>query len=326
MLSEHNSAISREGNKEDGYMDLGLHIDKFKQQGFVNLGPSLISLDAIDKLSELVKNKFETISPSHPDYQCGGMKVVLNLLAHIPYAGVVINNIVSNPIIREFLEEILGKGYKIWSIGVRQACSGDPGLYLHQDGVGQVNLFLSLDDNLKGDGASIFLPSSHLIKTSQKKWRVEVPPSLLKFFPFIFERLSGLKGNIGIFSNRTWHGRWQNRSSCDHTVLSIAFFAAGYNYEASMTAELISTYSGTELGRLLAGPSDLPGTIVSNCECRESGAIKYFDGKAFALNIENHRFSSKFKKPLKLIFSIVVIRFFMFFCSIAQWLRKIIRK
>jgi putative 2OG-Fe(II) oxygenase len=307
-------------------MDLSLHVDKFKQQGFIKLAPSLLSSDAIDKLSELVKNKFETLSPSHPDYLCGGMKVVLNLLEHIPYAGVIINNIVSDPMIRGFLEEILGKGYKIWSVNARQACPDDPGLYLHQDGVGQVNLFLSLDDNLKGDGASIFLPSSHLIGTSQKKWKVEVPPVLLKFFPFMFERLSGLKGSVGIFSNRTWHGRWKNRSSRDHTVLGIAFFPAGYKYEGSMSSELISTYSGTELGRLLASPSDLSGAIVSNCECRETGSINYFDGKIFALNIESNEFLSKFKKPPKLIFSIVVLRFFNFFGGIAQRLRKIIRK
>jgi putative 2OG-Fe(II) oxygenase len=326
VLSDYSSTILKGNNTRNICMDLSSHIDKFKQQGFVNLGSSLLSSDAIDKLSELVKNKFETISPSHPDYQCGGMKVVLNLLEHIPYAGVVINNIVSNPMIREFLEEILGKEYKIWSVGVRQACSGDPGLYLHQDGVGQVNLFLSLDDNLKGDGASIFLPSSHLIKTSQKKWGVELPPVLLKFFPFMFERLSGLKGNIGVFSNRTWHGRWKNRSSLDHTVLTIGFFPAGYKYGACMSSELLASYSGTELGRLLARPSDLSGAILSNCECREAGSINFYDGKAFALNIENSEFVSKFKKPPKLIFSIIVLRFFMFFCVIAQRLRKTIRK
>ena len=102
----------------------------------------------------------------------------------------------------------------------------------------------------------------------------------------MFERLSGLKGSVGIFSNRTWHGRWQNRSSRDHTVLAINFFPAGYKYEGSMSPELLVTYSGTELGRLLTSPSDLSGAIVSNCECRETGAINYFDGKIFALNIE----------------------------------------
>lgn len=307
-------------------MDVCLHIDRFKHQGFIDMGSSLLSSQEINKLSELVKKDFETIPQSHPDYQCTGMKNILNLLGRIPYVGTVVNNIVSDPFVKELLSEILGEGYKIWSISVRRAPPGDPGLYLHQDGVGQVNLFLSLDDNLKGDGASILLPSSHLVKTSMKKWGVEMPPAVLGLFPFMFKRLSGLRGSIGIFSNRTWHGRARNSSPYDHDILSIGFFPAGYNYGDSMSAELISTYSGTELGRLLAGPSDLPGTIVSDCECRESGAIKYFDGKIFSLNIENHEFSSKFKKPPKLLFLLITIRFVMVFMPLARWLRKTMGK
>jgi putative 2OG-Fe(II) oxygenase len=313
-------------NNEESHMDINLHIDKFKHKGFVNMGSSLVGSEEIDKLSQLVKKQFEATSKSNPDYQDTGVEWVFNLLETVPYAGIVINKIVSNALVREFLQEILGGDYKVWSVNARRAASGDKGLYLHQDGPGQVDLFLSLDDNLKGDGASIFLPSSHLIKTSQKKWGVEVPPVLLRFFPFMFERLSGLKGNVDFFSNRTWHGRWKNSSSCDHTVLAVGFFPAGYNYGAGMSAELISTYSGTELGPLLAGPSDLSETIVSNCECRESGAIKYFEGESFSLNIENHEFLSNFKKPPKLILSLIAIRFLMFFVRVGRLLRRIIRK
>jgi len=305
-------------------MDASSYIDKFKQQGFVDMGSSLLSSEEINRLSELVKKKFDAISHSHPNYQDDGMECIHNLLEEIPSIGVALNNIISNPLIRVFLEEILGKNYKIWSVSARLASSGDRGLYLHQDGPGEVNLFLSLDDNFHGDGASMFLPSSHLIKTSQKKWRVEVPPALLRFLPFMFERLSRLKGNIDIFSNRTWHGRWKNDSLCDHTVITIGFLPAGYNYGAGMSAELISKYSGTKLGRLLAGSSDVPGTIRSNCECRESGAIRYFDEKVFSLNIENHEFLSRFQKPPKLILSLIAIRFLMLFVAIARSLRKII--
>lgn len=307
-------------------MNVCSYIDKFKHQGFVDIGSSLLSQEEITSLSDLVKNKFDTISHFNPNYQDTGMECIRNLLEEIPCIGTILDNIVSNSTIREFLEEIVGKNYKIWDVGARLAPSGDRGLYLHQDGPGQVNLFLSLDDNLQGDGASIFLPSSHLLKTSQKKWGGEVPPAMLRFLPFLFERLSRLKGNIDIFSNRTWHGRWENASSYDHIVISISFFPAGYCYGVGMSAELISTYSGTELGRLLAGPSDLSGTIVSNCECRESGAIKYFDDKAFSLNIENHAFLSRFQKPPKLILSLIAIRFFMFFVAMARSLRKFIGK
>ncbi len=307
-------------------MNIRLYIDKLKQQGFVDLGTSLLSSEEVDKLSELIKSEFEAISKSRPDCQDVGMECTLNLLEHVPYAGVVANKIVSNPLIKEILEEILGRDYKIWGVGARRALSGDRGLYLHQDGVGQVNMFMSLDDNLKGEGASILLPSSHLIKASMKKWKVEMPPALLNLFPFMFTRLSGLKGTVGVFSNRTWHGRSRNSPSSHHDIFSIGFFPAGYHYGTGMSAELVSAYSGTELGRLLAGPSDLPGTIVSNCECRESGDIKYFEGKSFSLNIEDGEFLSKFKTPPKLIFSLIAIRFLMFFVTIARFLRKFIGK
>jgi putative 2OG-Fe(II) oxygenase len=307
-------------------MDIRLYIEKFKHRGFVNMGASLLCSEEIDKLSHLVKNEFDATSQSNPDYRYSGMETALNLLESVPYAGFVANKIISNPLVREFLKEVLGEHYKIWDVSARRASSGDRGLYLHQDGPGQVNLFLSLDDNLQGDGASIFLPSSHLIKGSQKKLGVEVPPALLRFLPFMFERLSGLKGSVDIFSNRTWHGRWKNCSSSDHIIIAIGFFPAGYNYGAGMSAKVISAYSGTYLGRLLAGPSDLSGTIVSNCECRESGSIQYFDEKAFSLNIENHEFLSKIRKPPKLILSLIIIRFLMVFVAIARLLKKIIEK
>ncbi len=187
-------------------------------------------------------------------------------------------------------------------------------------------MFLSLDDNLKGEGASVLLPSSHLIKMTMKKLKVELPPPLVNLFSFMFSSLSGLKGTIGIFSNRIWHGRLRNSSSSHHDILSVGFFPAGYSYGAGLPAELVSTYSGTELGRLIAVPSDLQGTITSNCECRESDAVEYFDGKAFSLNIEDHEFSSKFNKPPKLIFSVMVMRFSMLFVSLIRLLRKITGK
>mgnify|MGYP003320096219 CR=1 FL=1 len=54
-------------------------------------------------------------------------------------------------------------------------------MYLHQDGIGETNIGILLSDNEEGLGSTIFLPSSHLIKTSMKKWNIETPPSILKF-------------------------------------------------------------------------------------------------------------------------------------------------
>jgi putative 2OG-Fe(II) oxygenase len=307
-------------------MDIRSNIDKFKRQGFLGLGTSLLSSEEVNKLSELINKEFEATTDSHSDCQDTGMNCIVNLLEQVPYSEIVVNKVVSNPLIRELLEEVLGVGYKVWSVGARRSFSGDRGLYLHQDGVGQVNMFISLDDNLTGEGSSILLPSSHLIKTSMKKWKVEMPPALLNLLPFMFERLSGLRGGVSIFSNRIWHGRSRNSSSLDHDILTIGFFPAGYHYGPGISADLATTYSKKELSGLLGRPSDLPGTITSNCECRESGNIQYFGGKSFSLNIENYAFLSKLKKPTKLIFSLITIRFLMYFVTIARLLKKIIGK
>ena len=307
-------------------MDIRSNIEMFKRQGFLDFGSSLLSSEEVNKLSELINKEFEAINESHPDYKNSSIDCIINLLDQVPYSGVVVNKVVSNPLIRELLEEILGLDYKVWSVGARRSFSGDRGLYLHQDGVGQVNMFISLDDNLTGEGSSVLLPSSHLIKTSMKKWKLEMPPALLNLLPFMFKRLAGLRGHVSIFSNRIWHGRSRNSSSLGHDILMIGFFPAGYHYGPGISADIESTDSKKELSGLLGRPSDIPGTITSNCECRESGNIQYFEGKSFSLNIENYAFLSKLKKPFRLILSLITIRFLMYFVAIARLLRKITGK
>ena len=51
-----------------------------------------------------------------------------------------------------FLEEVLGQNYKILAINFRRSMAGDPGLGLHQDGPGEVNMCICLDNNPNGDG------------------------------------------------------------------------------------------------------------------------------------------------------------------------------
>jgi hypothetical protein len=71
-------------------MDILSHIDKFKRQGFVVLGPSLLSSEEVNKLGDLVRTEFEAIAQSLPKDADTGMRATSNLLEHAPYVGVVV--------------------------------------------------------------------------------------------------------------------------------------------------------------------------------------------------------------------------------------------
>ena len=192
-------------------MELKSKVEKFKQQGFVNLGSSLLDKEEIDELSSIVKKIFETIPNDHPyAISNDGVEGVLNLPLYEPRVGQILNKIVSNMAFREFLNELLGEGYKIWDISMRRSSPGNQGLYLHQDGVGQINMAINLDNNCRGEGSTALLASSHLLKASVRKLKAEVPPSIVNWLSFLFVPLAGSKGDVSIFSNRVWHGRFNN--------------------------------------------------------------------------------------------------------------------
>jgi putative 2OG-Fe(II) oxygenase len=91
-----------------------------------------------------------------------------------------------------------------------RSMAGDSGLYLHQDGVGLVNLCICLDNNPNGDGATAVLPGSHLLEKSAKKLRLEITPFLFNTFRFLFKPLCFMEGDVSFFSNPVWHGRFSN--------------------------------------------------------------------------------------------------------------------
>ena len=288
-------------------------INFFKKQGFVNLGSSFLNKTEIDELSLIAKNIYETMPEDHPDYiqDADGTGGIRHLPLHDVKLARIINKIISHASVKEFLIDILGKNHKLWSVNLRRSKPGDRGLYLHQDGVGQVNMAIYIDDNPKGFGATAVLPSSHLITNSQKKMRLEMPAILLNLFSFLFTPLVGLKGDVLFFSNRVWHGRFSNKSTERHDIVFIGFFPAGYRYNEPWSQEFIEINSGTELGRLLAAPSDIDGSIVSNCECRESSNILHSSEHGYSLDIENPGYLSKIRKPVRLLLSVFFIRLIM---------------
>ena len=73
-----------------------------------------------------------------------------------------------NSEINEILEKYLGKNFKIHQITIRKSSQKDEGLGLHQDGPGQMNLIIFLDDNTEIYGSTVFLKNSPLDKFKNK--------------------------------------------------------------------------------------------------------------------------------------------------------------
>lgn len=238
-------------------MNAHIKIDELKQQGFFNLGSSLLSQIEIKELCTLSKKIIESIPPSNPDYMSAqsGAGGVMRLPQHHPRVAELLDRVITNREIKLVLEALLGPGYKIWQVNMRRSSVGDRGLYLHQDAPGEVGLCVLLSDNLNGSGATVFLPGSHLVSRRMKDLRVAIPPFLLTLLRSLFTPLIGKAGDVSLFFNRTWHGRFSNRSTKFYDVIFFSFFPAGHylGYEGygEWSAEFLLAIQETELGRLI---------------------------------------------------------------------------
>lgn len=287
-------------------------IKLFKKNGFVNFGPSLLKKNDINKLSSFSKKVYKKISREDPNCTDGnGVDGVLNIPIYDQRLAEIIDKIFANNSINTFLNKILGKNFKIWAINFRRSPQGDKGLYMHQDGIGQVNMVILLDNNLGGVGATAVLPSSHLYMQSQKKMNIELPYALVNFFRYFFKPLSGSKGDILFFTNRLWHGRFSNKSTKNHDVLMIGLFPCGYSYDNRFPKKFIDLNLGTYLGNILASELDTKNSITSNCEARESSSIFLLKDSRYVLAIETQNYLTKIHKPVKLLLFVFFIRFIM---------------
>jgi len=290
-------------------------INLFKKQGFVNFGSIIFSKKECKEFKEITNHIYSAISTKHPDFiQDLGVLGVNNLPLHDKEILKFINKIVSHSSIKCFLDDILGKNYKIWDISLRRSCAGDMGLYMHQDGVGQVNMVINLDNNTNGAGASAILPSSHLILKSQAQLKLKMPKLFTNLFSILFKPLSGSEGDISFFSNKAWHGRFSNKSNEDHDVIFVGFFPKGYSYyDNSWPKDLIKKNSTLYISNLLANSSDYRKALKkSNTECRESGDIYYDVDHGYSMDIESYDYLIKERRPSKLILSVFFIRCMIF--------------
>ena len=214
-------------------------LDNLKLNGFVNSKIKVLSETEIERLYQISNELFESFRKKtmskkfNMDYIAAreGSEVILRFPQQNLEAFHLMEKILNNKEVQSILKFALGKNYKLRQVGLRRSLIDDNGMYLHQDGIGETNLGILLSNNYKGDGATIFLPSSHLIKTTMKKWNIETPPTLLKFFLFLMKRIKGKRGDVFFFFNRTWHGRSPNKSNKNHDAILLSFHPNGIKFE-----------------------------------------------------------------------------------------------
>ena len=236
-------------------MELSSLINSFKEKGFVNIGSAPLSSKELDELVQLSVGVAKRLNADHPHLtKIGSLAEVVQCLPqHHPRISELLDSIFVNPDIQLVLRSVLGPDYKIWQINFRRAMPGDRGLYLHQDSPGEFGLVILASESKDGEGATIFLPGSHLVPKTMKDWKIEMPPYLLMKIRNLFTSLIGQVGDIAFFFNRTWHGRCSNSSNSSNDCIMMSFYPAGASLSGDdgWSTEFLSEIEGTELGRLI---------------------------------------------------------------------------
>lgn len=285
-------------------------INYIVKNGFANAGNCVFSTEEIEELSSLIANAYQEscLSNSVPNHDClsseGGAQGLSGLPQHHPRIAELIDKIFSSSLIKEILVGILGEGYKIWQINYRTSLPGDRGLAMHQDSFGEFNLCLMLTDNPRGVGSTYFVKGSHLFKGRLKDMKIIAPNWVMRYLRVFTTPLSGRKGDIGFFLNRTWHGRSSNNLQQDHRLILISLFPAGarygFNGYSRWSPQFYDSPTSEELKKLVnpfIGTKQLAqGQFLVSANSREDSS----QSCNFATSIETGKNSIPFLLNLKL--------------------------
>jgi hypothetical protein len=82
--------------------------------------------------------------------------------------------------------------------------------------------------------------------------RVEAPAGLMALFRPLFGALRGQRGDVAFFFNRTWHGRFRNKSGESYDVILASLFPSACGiHDGGWSPAFVAQMRGTELGRLI---------------------------------------------------------------------------
>ena len=292
-------------------------IEFFKRNGYVNFGNDLLSSAVIDELANLCGNTYTKMDKSDPSFFSGGLEGYRNILGKDIKIAEFINRIFSNSSMKLFLKETLGDNFKIMDISFRRSPPGDAGLFLHQDGIGQLNMAISLDENNSKNGATAVLPGSHLLSRSLNSLGIIFHALQVNTLGFLFEPLSGPKGTIFMMSNRIWHGRYSNSSNLSHDVIFVSLYPRGYRlYEDALPDYLTRLESAPDLSRLIGTSIDVKNSkLVSKASLRDCGEIYYHPDHAYLMEIERKEFLMNAKISSLLLIKVLFISYTSKICN-----------
>jgi putative 2OG-Fe(II) oxygenase len=297
------------------------------EKGFVNAGRLALSNTEISELANLSRQTFNSVrdvsysGDKHPDFisPTTGVEGLMRLPQLNSRIAQILDKLVSDDHVQAVLKAALGLDYKIWQVNYRKSVPGDQGLFLHQDSVGETNLCIMLGDNASGDGATLFLPGSHLVSARMKKWGIETPPFLLRRLGLLFIRLTGKAGDICFFFNRTWHGRSHNSTNLTFDVILMSFFPCGasFGFEGygEWSTDFLNDSSETRLGRLI-NPSI--GTQKLEDGRYKVISLSKVESVPFAISIESREISKTDFNYYKITLTISLLRFIFLFRPIIR--------
>ena len=305
-------------------------IKNLKKNGFVNAGRLLLSNTEVNELANLSRYVFDSVrdvsclGPKHPDYigVITGVEGVMRLPQLNSRIAEILDKVVSDDEVQTLLKDVLGYNYKIWQINYRRSSAGDQGLNLHQDSFGETSLCIMLGDNPSGNGATVFLAGSHLVSTRMEKWKIEVPPFLLRYLDPLFIKLKGKAGDISFFFNRTWHGRSHNSTHLIFDVILVSFFPCGgtFGYEGygEWSAEFLKDIGDTRLG-ILINP-DIGTDKLEDGRYKVSN-LSMTNVIPFAIDIEKRKIPKLQWSQYKMNLTILLLRFIFLFRPIVRLIR-----
>lgn len=277
-------------------------VERIRIDGFVNAGNIVLTDSESAELSELVRAAFQSAQDLNSSTLLSadqGGNGLLGLPEHHPRIAELLDLVVSSKYVKDVLSGIMGETYKIWQINYRSSLPGDRGLGVHQDSFAQVNICILLNNNPTGHGATCFVRGSHLVKKRLKDLGLVFPLFLIRYLSIFLTPLSGLRGDIGFFLNRAWHGRFPNFSRNNHDVIIIGLFPAGASFRLDnpyhkWTPTFLESPAATTLKHLLDPSINTEvlddGSICVKPNSNEEGIV---GGNCFAKSIEFDESNSK---------------------------------
>jgi putative 2OG-Fe(II) oxygenase len=247
-------------------------INDFKKNGFCGLG-QLINDDDIIILRRKCKlmmsqqpyvESFKELRHGvfrKPVVKEKNWSVLLNFIGLSKEVDLILEKLVSSYEFKSIMEGFFGKGYKTWAWSLRLSTTSDSGLGLHTDGKGESGVTILLDDIESSDGATAVFPGSHKFPCSSQELMTDsFPIKLLK--PFLVP-ITGKKGEVFLFSKKTYHGRLPNYSGKTKIVIFMATYSTGYSFNAVIPPENVLDNLGPELNRMMnqKGLKDIGGNL-----------------------------------------------------------------